>query len=247
MARWSKFFLDALRLVKPKYHNRLAWVVVIAGLGLVSTGILEKLVNLFLKARYNLTLTDETDSYIGLALVLIGLGYHLWMQKIIGGLERAEAEVNFKERIEHDRKLFAEADGILAESKLFGLLDCIGADHSYCVSWTSDYIELCEFLGQRSNRFLDEALREAAAGLKHSMDDLHTFIGKNFFDYDKDRYSEDLRMCLQPEWNVDRAGSGTPEERQKYDALGDKLAELIKRVEVEYAGYRDAVKETLAV
>lgn len=50
---------------------------------------------------------------------------------------------------------------------------------------------------------------------------------------------------MYPELNVDREGSGTREEMQRYDHYRDELIKIANEVDTKYKLYRKAVKQRL--
>ena len=76
--------IELIRLFMPKFYNKITWTVVIGGMALTSTSMIEKILDVLLEKNLNIKLTDEKDGIIGVALVVIGLTYHLLAQKING-------------------------------------------------------------------------------------------------------------------------------------------------------------------
>lgn len=76
-----KVLLDLIKLFKPKAYNTIAIVIVVSGLSLISTPLLEKLIGSFLKKEYSIDVTGENDVVVGLVLVASALIYHLIAQR----------------------------------------------------------------------------------------------------------------------------------------------------------------------
>lgn len=75
-----KVFLDLIKLFKPKAHNTIAILIVVSGLSLISTPLIEKLIGALLKREYSIDITGENDVKVGLILVMFALVYHLIAQ-----------------------------------------------------------------------------------------------------------------------------------------------------------------------
>ncbi|MDO9014227.1 MAG: hypothetical protein Q7U84_05550 [Polynucleobacter sp.] len=69
--------IDVVRFFRPEFYNKATWLLLIAGIALTSTSITERILFAFLDMQFNLKLTESSDSYIGLALVILGLSYNL--------------------------------------------------------------------------------------------------------------------------------------------------------------------------
>ncbi len=65
-----------IRLFRPKFYNKLAWLVVISGLALLTTPIWEQVLVTLLRSKFNLHISVGNDQVIGLTLVVFGLFYH---------------------------------------------------------------------------------------------------------------------------------------------------------------------------
>ena len=80
------FIYKLIKLLKPEFYNKITWAVVIAGLALLSTSLIDKIISAVFELSFQIKLTDGNDAVIGIALVIIGLGYHLlkkWGQRAI--------------------------------------------------------------------------------------------------------------------------------------------------------------------
>ena len=64
----------------------------------------------------------------------------------------------------------------------------------------------------------------------------------NFFVYPETQTGEYIKLCMHPNWNVDRGGHGDPEDLKKYDEAAEKLRELSNNVTRSYKNYRQAMK-----
>jgi len=76
-----QFLLDIVKLLKPKIHNTIALLIVVSGLSLISTPLIEKILSAFLQKEFDIRITGENDSVVGLILISLALIYHFLLQK----------------------------------------------------------------------------------------------------------------------------------------------------------------------
>lgn len=76
-----QFLLDIVKLLKPKTHNTIALLIVVSGLSLISTSLIEKILSGFLQKEFDIRITGENDSVVGLILISLALIYHFLLQK----------------------------------------------------------------------------------------------------------------------------------------------------------------------
>jgi hypothetical protein len=114
-----------IKLLKPEFYNKITWAVVVAGLAILSTSLIDKLINAVFKISFNIEITDGNDAAVGITLVVIGLFYHVLSRKIeIQESSTAKKEQNAK-RSEHDIKVFNRTNEIMDETELKNILDWI--------------------------------------------------------------------------------------------------------------------------
>jgi len=90
MEKLGKFVLDLITLIRPKFHNKITWVVVLTGLALISTPLLEKIITIIIEKSFSIKLTGENDVALGFLLVVIGLFYHITTTKIYESVKKNE-------------------------------------------------------------------------------------------------------------------------------------------------------------
>lgn len=69
-------------LFKPKFYNKITWVIVITGLGLISPSIVVEIINWLFETNYNFSLLNENDQIIGIILIIVALIYNAISQYI---------------------------------------------------------------------------------------------------------------------------------------------------------------------
>jgi hypothetical protein len=113
-----EYLLRLIKLFKPEFYNKITWAVVIAGLAILSTSLIDKLINVAFKISLNTEITDGNDALVGIALVVIGLSYHILSRRIeIQQSATAKNEQDLK-RSAHDAEVFNRINEIMDETSL---------------------------------------------------------------------------------------------------------------------------------
>lgn len=86
----KEFILEILRLIRPKFYNKLTWFIVGPGLILISPPLITTLLHIVIKEITEYNLIGEDDKYWGLLLILIGLLFNVISQIITG-----KSSINF--------------------------------------------------------------------------------------------------------------------------------------------------------
>lgn len=244
----QEFVLELIKLLKPRFYNKITWVVVCTGLGLISTPFWQKLIVAVLKQRYNFDLMPGGNVWWGLALVVLGLSYHITTYTLLKYIEykKYKFEGKKKEKIrKHDIKIFKNSEKLLKEQDLIDFLEWIRSDHSYKNKDLTQLYKYAEFLLFLENYYVDKDLQKAAIALGKSIENLLNFMALHFCEYPPNQKSENIKFCLHPEWNIDRGGSW--EHIKKYKNCVEKLEELCEKVEKNYKTYRLLIKKKLLV
>lgn len=162
---------------------------------------------------------------------------------VSAGLER---EIHIR-RDAHDLDIFRRSDSILDEDQLERALSTLLADHSYRNNFFTASTEFCYFFSKVQNHYLNTNLVELSLGLAAALNELTNFLADNFFDYPENQTNENIRFCLHPHLNIDRAGRGKFEGMVRYDKYAEELRTVVNKASGAFAVYRRAIKETLIV
>lgn len=73
----SEFVLELKKLIKPNFHNKTTRFLVVLGTILISTSLIEKIINAILEKQFSISITENSDTQIGLWLITIGLIYNI--------------------------------------------------------------------------------------------------------------------------------------------------------------------------
>lgn len=149
-------------------------------------------------------------------------------------------------RKEHDRKLFESFNSVITEEHIKDLLDRLYSDHSYMFQEIQSLWRAQEFLEKTGNRFLSSKLENQAKQLLHAIRSLHEFITLHFFECNSPQQN-DIRLCMHPDWNIDRGGTGNRQEVIQYEKMTNNLNSVIKTLFQQYNTFRDQVKKELYI
>jgi hypothetical protein len=237
-----------LRLIRPRFYNRMTWFVVGAGLLLTATPWWGDLVNALAQQKLGVSVPVSTEhTTIGLVLVVAGLVYHLLTHSIheLVVSRRETAELN--DRREHDRKIFGQLTVTAPEQQLLTVLHGIATLHQYRSSEGTLIDGVVYYLRAPSNEFLDSDTAAAAKELALALEKLRDFMSLKFFPAPSPP-GADMRFWLFPEGNMDRSASNpSPEQSRCYAELSNQLDRYVRDAERGYANFRSTVKRGLAV
>ena len=238
--------IKLILLLRPKYYNRFTWLVVLAGISLVTPSIFENILNEFLKTKFHFNIISEQDGLYGITLIIGGLIYNGWVHylelKRENVWENTKREENIKNTI-HDSKIFETSDNILNEEELNTILNQlynheINLDNIKKIWAYNNYYKL------NSNKFLNKELSAKNEAFSENLKELSTFLATKFFPA---KHSEAIFEML-PEQNWDKTTLGVTEEGEKrYTKFTHDLNELLKRVDQTYREYRETIKKILKV
>lgn len=242
------FLLELIKFLKPEFYNKITWLVVNVGLGLIATPFWQKLVITVLKQKYNLDLMPGGNVWWGLALAILGLSYHMTTHTLLKYIEYKKYKFEEKKKEEirkHDIKIFKDSEKILKEQDLIDFLERLQSDHSYRDNDFNQLYKYARFLLSLENYYIDKDIQKAAIVLAESIENLLGFIAQHFFVYPRNQKGKNIKHCLYPDWNVDRGGSW--EHIEKYEKFVKELEKLCEKVEKNYETYRLLIKGKLLV
>ena len=211
--------IEIIKLFKPSFYNRITWVIVIAGLALLGTPLLEKILNAILEKEYNITITDDKDSVIGILLVIIALTYNLITSYSEKYLLHKQHNLEKKSIIEKDNLLF---DKFLKELPSNGTIEILKT-HSFGDSFQlEDLRQIMNFQYEWNNaeyEFINEDLEKIR---KELYENICKFIYKNSIGSYSQRngcFSTIPDNC-QGDWNLPKQ---VVEKIEEMNMLADKV------------------------
>lgn len=223
----------AFHLLKPKTHNKLAWLTVITGTALLASPVWEPIIRSIVREVFGANIDPPNSPWFGVLVVFIGLGYHFAMNY----LEAGEAGKDHRKSIQHDSSLAERFRSSITELQLERLLQRLDADHAHFRSERTAWDSSADLLGSAEMHFLDPNIREYAATYCATHKRLSIFLGRHFFVY-PDRDMNDQQYALCPEWNWDR-GAPSPQQEAQYRELESEMHDLVHAMR---NAYRNLIK-----
>jgi hypothetical protein len=234
-------YLEIIKRFWPKFYNRITWTVVIAGLALIASSLWTQLITAFISKTFDLSNYIPNEPGYGIALVALGLLYHLGAS-VVELLGNRAPNPKQQAAQEHDKALAKKFLEIATEDNVIFQLETLGSDHS-CDDGRWKVLSEIEHFGDLSeNEFLNTSLQKSFEVLHSDIKKLTMYMAQHFFPM-----HNPSRTYLYPDWNVDRGGSGSPEESAKYTKYASLLIELVQSAIENYQTFRRTLKAELAI
>lgn len=240
--------LKIYRVIKPSFHNKVTWVLIFFGISLMSSSLLEDFVNHVLKKQFDFTVTGEKDVFWGFMLCLIALIYNIILNIIGAYNEKANRQERKEQQdllLEHDRKLYQKLEPGLKEQYLHNIIVNTATDHAIYWNQVTTLEAFVSVNKEAGNKFLSPEISSATKKLVEDIDNYLRFQNEHFDAYPYHQREQNIRLCLAPQWNVDRAGRW--EDGDKYDPLADEMLRLLRTMGSAYTAWRAAVKRVLFI
>lgn len=245
MQKALSIVIKILELLRPKFYNRLTWVIVVAGLGLMSSPIWQDLAKALLERKLEISIGYSNQVAWGFALCCIGLTYHLLSTSI----HEVAVSINSKGKkdkiLDHDRIIFSDLQNKLDESSLRNTIESLELNHATRHNNSEAIIDFVRSAESASNEFLTPEIKIEVTRLCVAAKGLHRFFIEHFDEYPYGQGSVNFQICLAPQLNCDRAGRW--EDGEKYDALASQLFSKTNALMSAYKQWRIVVKEHLYV
>lgn len=241
----KELLFKLIKIFKPEFYNKATWFLLVAGVSLVSTKFIEKVISILFEINFDISFTDGNDNLIGLAIIIITLIYHFFSRKMEADSEiKKHLETRTKER-EHDIIKFKLLEENLGFQKYNDILTYIITDHSY---YRSKFRPIENFLAESKNpasEFITKNIEKHRKTLLKSILDLQSFLVHNF-DPILVKNPDDVRYRMLPDLNIDRSTRYPSIEEQKtYDEKSKELDEKVYQAMDDYIKLRRCVKEEL--
>ena len=208
------------------------------GGAILSTPLWMEVANAISTKYFGLTLLDGYSWLYGFICIAIGVGVFLYGQKVTVDQDLLQ---------KHDLPLFKEMDAILSETKLTAILSNLENDHSYYNEDDNIFHNLFFLAGQTGKMFINKKLKAKSTTFINALKSFDSFA-KQHFDIFPKTATGNYRLCLKPNWNIDR-GLDIPDTTKelKYDQLAEEMNAKIKQVRADYIAYRTEVKKQLHI
>jgi hypothetical protein len=156
--------------------------------------------------------------------------------------------IQLPKKIEHDKQLFVESNNILKEQQLLEFIEELGADHSYYFESSRHISRWIYYFDEVGHHYINTDLHKLNQILKKDLNNLINFLALHFFVYPNHGQDKDnFQLCMYPELNIDRGGSGDPKEEARYRQYTKQLNEKLDLTEISYVNFRNAIKKKLII
>lgn len=243
---WERI-LELIRLLKPEFYNKLTWAVALGGLALMSTPFWQEVASALLKRQLDLDLVPGGNVPWGFALVVVALCYHVITNSLQKFVQAQQDRRRMALELEHDRRIFAQGTAFASEDDLFGCLSDLWGDHSFQMQELRKLKKFLRYLDKPEKKYLDASIQKGADQFATDLQELIDWVSTRFFVFPEGQVSDNVRLCMQPDWNVDRSASCSSEDIRKYDDLTRELDRRVEAVRKAYKGYRSIVKQRLVI
>ena len=102
----SEFILELIKLIKPSFHNKITWFLVVFGTTLISTPLIEKVINAIFEKQFTISITENNDTHIGFWLIAIGLIYNILTNYFDKYLSHLQTIRKLDNNSSHDKILY---------------------------------------------------------------------------------------------------------------------------------------------
>ncbi len=135
----------------------------------------------------------------------------------------------------------------MSEEDLNFILDDLSGDHSYYRFQMDKVREYIRYFQKIENYFLCKKIDCLREELIISLKNLDNFLALKFFVYPENQTMDNIRFCLQPDLNIDRAGEPSEYTFTEYEKLTKALESRCNEVYEKYKEYRLQVKRMLMI
>ncbi|MGE6812152.1 MULTISPECIES: hypothetical protein [unclassified Pseudoalteromonas] len=242
---WLYRIQKIIEVLRPKFYNKLTWLIVISGLSIMSKPLWLTLINIAFEKMIEFSITENSDTAWGFALVVTGLLYHLINTGLYEFVIARKGDALNQKKEVHDTQVFKSLDEMIDEPYIENVFAHM---HTSDAIFLDDFTKLRDFVvyaSESRNQFLTQELKLKTQSFLTSLEGLLCFINKEFDEYPYGQDKLNFRMCLAPQLNCDRGGSW--EDGPKYDVLVRQMMDLSASLNDSYKNWRLSVKENLAI
>ncbi len=238
------FWVGIWQQIRPKFYNKITWVVVVTGLTLMTTSLLELIVIALISKAFKLSITGN-DPLIGVLLVAIALVYNAYMCRLMQLAEGNGRSLNDEERLHHDRDVFRKLDALCNEEQVRHILSSIGTHHAYGWDLIRPFDELRDHGTLTEYGFLSSGIQETLQQFLVRINELSEFLSRHCFPLRGAPVEGDFSLRMHPEWNIDLEGTGTDDEYASYEKMRTLINSHISDVSTAYREFRTNAKQQL--
>jgi hypothetical protein len=243
----QEFVLRLIELLRPRFYNRITWLVVVGGLAMMSTQLWEVVATELLKRELNISVSGSNDAAWGFALCLLGLAYHMANTGFYDLLKNNQIRARKEKERNHDLAIFREARLILNDQQIEDFVDTLQCDHSYYTDKYGQIETFARFMTSTSNRFMTPSAAIAMERFLAAWNKAESFLIYKFFVFPNNQTEPSFQFCMTPGLNMDRDGDGSTEQVERYNDLTSELDHISDALIVEYRALRSEIKSALVI
>ena len=226
----------------PVLYNIAILSLVITGLALIATPFYEEIILKVLQKNYRLDLAPRANTLWGIALVGVGVLFHLTsnsLLQIFANKNKENCETDL------DSKIFNASQDILTEKKINDFFKLLLSDHSFRTEDSSKLYKYAEYHLSHENSYREKELQLLAVKMASAVNILLRWMALNFYVFPEIQTSENTKLCMHPHLNINRTPNVSEEDKTKYMEFVNKLSKLSYNVISHYKGYQKLVKYKL--
>lgn len=237
-----------VNIIFPEFTNKITWVVIVAGITLLSSSFLEQIIRFVINDSLNWNLTDGNDAHLGVIIIALGLLHNYgFVREKYKPRHDVISHEKLNRELQHDQNLFNKLEEYIEESYLKNYIIFILTNHRYLLKDDEPLKYFYYKANESQYDFINLKINNAKNELHKSFVEFENFMAGHFFVHGPVRSDKSLYLCLHPELNIDRGGNPTREQDIEYDRLAAKLVELGENVIKNYDTFRLLVKRELAI
>ena len=229
--RWGEWLYN---LLKPRTHNRIALICIVAGVSILISPLWEPVLRALLQEWFSLSVDPPTSPAFGITLTAIGLLYHYAAMKVDASENARQRQAREEKARAHDVKLAAHFRTLCSEQVRDALLSDLLNVHLFFKDDLARVEDGARFLCSAEGHFITPAIREKAASFARAFGALRRFLSLHFYIHPENQKGPNFSFAMHPHWNVDRGGSGSAEDDRKYGEVEDQLEALVDAFSDEY-------------
>jgi len=98
--------IKIIKLLKPNFHNKITWLLVLFGISLIGTPLIEMIINKIFETHFSISITSDNDTNIGIIIILIALTYNILTNYFNKYLLHKETIKKLGNYLSEDKKLY---------------------------------------------------------------------------------------------------------------------------------------------
>ncbi len=227
----KKIFIQLVNYFRPKYYNRITWLLLICGIGLLSSSLLEKIIIALFEKITDVPIITDANAKYGIVLIVIALIYNLLSQIIDYKIQTKVYQLKPEQLDERklDIELFNKIRNILPSD---GSMKFIRDNNfnGFAFNWKEIY-QIHNFrreVDKPESIFFNEELEDIKLKLNKILIDFNTLLSTNTFVVQ----SRPDFSSIPSEWEVeqpDRFSKVIKAISEKQDEAWEEFCKLISR------------------